>query len=193
MLTTKPKLVTPPEEQVVTTAEMKGHLRVDFADDDSQIAGFIAAATARLDGYSGILGRCLVSQSWSFQLSEWPRSCLLLPFPDVSSATISYSDTAGDDQEADSEMYELVEGARGTSLSLKSAFARPALFQDVETPITVTMIVGYGDAEDIPHPIKIAVMMLAAHFYEHRGAGEEAETMPFGVHALVAPYRRALL
>ncbi|APE45372.1 hypothetical protein BOO69_08260 [Sulfitobacter alexandrii] len=178
---------------VVSTAEMKAHLRVDFADDDAQIEGFIKAATARLDGYAGILGRCLVTQTWSMRISDWPKSCLLLPFPDVSAALIEYQDSDGDDRPVDAGMYELVEGPRGSSVLLRPSFTRPAVFQDVEMPITLTMTAGYGNPAAVPHPIKTAIMMLAAHFYAHRGAAEKAETMPFGVSALVAPYRRGLL
>ena len=59
-----PALVTPPSGAVVTLAAAKAHLRVDHDLDDSAIGALIAAAEAHLDGYGGILGRCLLTQTW---------------------------------------------------------------------------------------------------------------------------------
>ena len=49
------------DDPLLTTAEAKAHCRVDTSDDDTLIASLVKAATAHLDGWSGILGRCLVS------------------------------------------------------------------------------------------------------------------------------------
>jgi hypothetical protein len=54
------RLVTLPNKSVLTHDEAKAHLRVD----DTLITALIAAATARLDGRDGILGRCLRSETW---------------------------------------------------------------------------------------------------------------------------------
>jgi hypothetical protein len=56
--------INPPTEPVLTLADAKPHLRVDHNDDDSLITALIAAATARLDGRDGILGRWLRQQTW---------------------------------------------------------------------------------------------------------------------------------
>lgn len=68
-----PVRVTPPAEPPVSLEEAKAHLRVDFGDDDLYVAGLIEAATAHLDGWSGILGRALVTQTWRQDLCGFPR------------------------------------------------------------------------------------------------------------------------
>ena len=60
----RPVLVTPPAETPVSRTEAKAHLRVDGTGDDDLIDGLIDAAVAHLDGYTGILGRCMVTQTW---------------------------------------------------------------------------------------------------------------------------------
>ena len=56
--------VIAPAEPVVALADVKADLRVDHSDPDSVIQAQIDPATSQLDGYSGVLGRCLVSQTW---------------------------------------------------------------------------------------------------------------------------------
>src|SRR5690606_10673336 len=60
----RPVRVTPPAIQPVTLAEAKLHLRVDHDDEDALISNLIQAATGHLDGWTGILGHCLVEQVW---------------------------------------------------------------------------------------------------------------------------------
>ena len=67
---------------------------------------------------------------------------------------------------------------------------RPAL------GIEVDVVVGYGDAAvDVPEPLRQAVRLLIAHWYENRGLMSEAATavLPQNVAALIAPYRMLAL
>ena len=80
-----PYLVTPPAALPVTLAEMKAHLRVVHADDDADIAAKQAGAVAMLDGWGGVLGRCIMPQTWAVDVTgAGPH---LLPFPDASNIT----------------------------------------------------------------------------------------------------------
>lgn len=80
-----PVLVTAPTAEVVSVAELRDYLRAS-GDDDAVIAGLAAAVVAHLDGWTGILGRCIRSQVWSVDL---PKGKSTLPFPDVVSATVN--------------------------------------------------------------------------------------------------------
>ena len=80
-----PYLVTAPAALPVTLSEMKAHLRVVHADDDADIAAKQAGAVAMLDGWGGLLGRCIMPQTWAIDVTgPGPH---LLPFPDASDAT----------------------------------------------------------------------------------------------------------
>lgn len=82
----RPVLVDPPTVPVVTLQEMKEHLRVDpnVTDQDDMISALGAAATAHLDGWTGVLCRCIMPQKWALDL---PAGRHVLPFPDVMEAT----------------------------------------------------------------------------------------------------------
>ena len=55
------------------------------------------------------------------------------------------------------------------------------------------MTVGYGDAAiDVPEPLRQAIRLLVAHWYENRGLIVPAASiavLPATVAALIAPYR----
>lgn len=80
-----PYLVTEPAEYPVTLEDMKAHLRVAHDDDDLDIDARIASATAHLDGWGGVLGRCIMPQTWAIDVcGPGPH---LLPFPEASDVT----------------------------------------------------------------------------------------------------------
>lgn len=90
-----PIRTVPPAETPVSLADAKVHLRVDHGDDDTYIGAIVAAATEHLDGWNGILGRCLVTQTWTLDRDE---ACdFVAPFPNttlVSEATTDGVTTA---------------------------------------------------------------------------------------------------
>lgn len=88
-----PVLVTAPVATAISLAEAKAHLRIDHADDDAMIEALIAAATAHLDGWRGVLGRCIMSQTWSVTVQD--AGIYVLPMPDVTAALIDYDDGDG--------------------------------------------------------------------------------------------------
>lgn len=55
----------------------------------------------------------------------------------------------------------------------------------------IRFIAGFGpDASDIPADLRHAVLMLAAHYFEHREAATHPLTpLPLGVGSLLAPHR----
>ena len=59
--------------------------------------------------------------------------------------------------------------------------------------IEIDIVAGYGDEPDaVPAPLRQAIRMLVAHWYENRGviaARGEVASMPQSVAALIAPFR----
>jgi uncharacterized phiE125 gp8 family phage protein len=189
-----PVLITPPAVQPVTLAEAKLHLRVDANDEDTLIQSLIAAATAHFDGWSGTLGRCLITQTWSVPFGSWPIDGLMqLPYPNISSPVLTYRDTANVTQTVSAGLVTLYSNHIGTTLRLSDAFTYPDVFDDTATPITVQFTAGYGATGiDVPAPIRQAMLLLIGHLYANREAaisGGMAQ-LPLGIAALVAPYRR---
>lgn len=78
------KLITPPASPVVSLADLKAHLRVDHSDEDALIASLEAAAVSYLDGWGGVLGRCILAQTWAFDAQQGEVTS---PMPNVTAAT----------------------------------------------------------------------------------------------------------
>lgn len=185
----RPVLVTAPAALPVTIQEAKEHAIIDFADDDALVDRLVRAATDHLDGYGGILGRCMVNQEWRQDYVGW-TSCLRLPFPNVSAAAVEYTDEDGNPQTVPAAEYEVIEDARGAMVQFLDGFARPALAKEW-TPISVTFTAGYGAPDDVPWDIKAAICMLAAHWYDERRAASDKtlKPVPYAVDALLAKHR----
>jgi uncharacterized phiE125 gp8 family phage protein len=56
--------------------------------------------------------------------------------------------------------------------------------------IELDVVAGYGDeGSAVPEPLRLAVRLLLAHWYEHRGTAGALPPVPAAVTALMAPYR----
>lgn len=202
----RPVQTVAPAANVVSTDDIKGHvIAVEFDDDDALLDRLVSAATAHLDGWSGILGRCLISQTWRIDIDGFCYSDipgvpsgygLRLPFPDVSEITsITYYDADNVQQTVAGSSYSLKEDAVGSFVWFDSDFTIPSMYLRPDA-MSVTFVAGYGDAAtDVPEPIRQAIMLLAAHWYKNRAATSDApmSELPFAVSSLIAPYRRTRL
>ncbi|WP_333848548.1 head-tail connector protein [Phaeobacter italicus] len=183
----RPILTAPPAESPVSLDEVKAQASVDFADDDALLTGLRDAAVAYLDGFRGVLGRAMVTQTWQVQRATWVRE-LRLPVPDVSAVAISYTDAAGVEQTVAAGNIHVLPIATGTLVRLSDDFGLPALEVGNPAPITVQFTCGFGAAADVPANLKLAINALAATWYETRSAQPD-EALPMGVEVLIRPYR----
>jgi len=183
-----PVVVITPAAPVVSFDEVEKHLVEVPAEDQSHVEALTAAATAWIDGPAGWLGRALGPQLLEWQLDRWPCGNWrwpIIPFLEVDSVT--YIDEAGDE-------HTLADPDLSDSGSLPTARGRAG-------DVRIQYWAGYGkrdpdDAENwlasVPPPIKVAIMMLVAQWYETREAvvvGQTPAAMPFAVDALLHPYR----
>ena len=176
----------------VSLADAKLHLGYDAADRDAEIAAFVAAAVARLDGWGGVLGRCLVAQTWRQPLSGFPSGPeIVLPFPDVASATIAYTDTAGSDQTVSAADWSLHETSVGAAIVLDDDASWPSTATRPDA-VRITFTAGYGAAaSDVPQPIRSAILLMTGDLWRSREAGSAPAGALGGVaDLLLAPYRR---
>lgn len=193
----RPKLITAPAELAVSVSDAKGHLRVAHSSEDTVIGAFVGAAIAHLDGYSGILGRCLVTQTWRQDFAGWPEDGRLrLPFPDVDldSVVVTYLDTLADEQIVPEAQYEVLQDARGVYVEFRAAFTAPTLEDDRAAPVWVTFDAGYGAAASVPAAIKAAILLITGDLYENREntviSDARVQAMPIAADRLLTPYRR---
>ena len=190
----RPIRISPPAEKPVSIPEAKSAARVDTDDDDALIGGLIDAAISHLDGWSGVLGRCLVNQDWRLSLRDWP-SCrfIRLPFPDVSAVTVKYFNESDTEQTVSASFVQLLEDELGAFIRFSDEFTFPGVFDDRGDGVRVHFTAGYGPAAtDVPPSIRTAILLMVAHWYSNREASVEGQTseIPFGASALIAPFRR---
>lgn len=162
-----PVRVTPPTERLVDLQDMRAYLRVDGTHEDPLIEYLQDAAVAHLDGWRGILGRCILPQEW--QVSYDRAGCHRLPFPDV-------TEISAVDAEGDPAVAALSHDAIGSLVT-------------IDRPATVRLVAALP--EDVLPVVAQAVKLLVGHWYKHReavGAGGMAE-MPITVQALIGPLR----
>lgn len=200
----KPALVTPPAAPPVTLSEAKAHLRVEHSEDDTMITAMIAAAVSYLDGWTGILGRCLMPQAWRFDFARFPCDrTIRLGFPGMVSAgddapVVTYLDSAGAEQTLVATAYHTVEDALGSVLRLASGAAWPSTACH-PAAVSVTATFGYPDAAAVPPAIKAAILLVTGDLYRNRettGVGSGtigAIPMSTTVDNLLAPYRHGFV
>lgn len=190
----RPVLVTPPSAAPVTLDEVKAHLREDSTDQDALIGGLIAAAVMHLDGWTGILGRCLMPQTWRQDYNCFER-CLRLPlFPVTSISSVKYEDEAGTVQTISASNYALQNDDLGAFIRFKSTYTFAGV--SAERPaVHAEYVAGYADADDVPAPLKAAMLLMIGHWYANReavsiGSGIQTQVVPMAADMLIAPYRR---
>ena len=178
----------------VSVAEAKAQLRIDTSDEDALIGSLSVAARMLVER---TLGLALITQTWSYFLDVWPeRGCIalpLLPVQAVSAVTVHDADGGASVLDADSYSVDVLSAP--ARLVLKSA--TPSVVTRSFNAFEVAFTAGYGDdAADVPQPIRHAILLLVAHWFERRepvelGAGPQE--VPVIVAGLLHPYRRVRL
>lgn len=187
-----PVRVTAPASLPVSLAELKTHLRVDSDESDAELGLLLEMAVGSLDGWSGELGRCLITQTWRMDLPCFPNGdTIRLPFPNVSATVVVYTDDSDTEQPLASGKYSLHESAGGTLLVLDDEEVWPST--DIRPDaVRITMTVGYGAAAaNVPAEIRWAILAIAAEFWRNREAMAHAGDLVRGYTArLLAGHRR---
>lgn len=194
----RPVLVTAPTIKPVTLTEAKAWLDISYTEKDTVITGLIATATAHLDGWTGILGRCLCEQTWRQDFDRFAR-CLRLPLaPVISITSVKYDDENGDEQTVSSSDYALLVDDLGPYVKFGDEFSFPAL-SAARPAVRVTYLAGYADisgspkTSSVPDDIKHAIALLVRHWFDNPTAvvvGVSAQAMPMAVDSLLAKHRR---
>jgi uncharacterized phiE125 gp8 family phage protein len=184
-----------PAADVVSDAEAKSHLNVSFDDDDTFIASLVDAATERVDGHAGILGRALIDQTWRQDLAGFGDRMGLPLAPAASITSVTYYDTDNAQQTLATSVYQLLTDELGPYVSLKPDQLWPSTYVRADA-VSITFVAGYGiDGSDVPTPIRAAILLMVGDLYANRetiiiGTGAGKIPMSTTVDALLSPYRR---
>jgi uncharacterized phiE125 gp8 family phage protein len=174
-----------PTEPLISVQDAKAHLRVDHDEEDALIASLIAAAESHLDGWTGVLGRALVTQTWRQDFASFDDMRLPL-WPVASVSSVTYKDATGAVQTVPASDYELLADGLGAYVAVKSS---PA-----SSSVSVTFVAGQPVA-DVPAAIRHAALFIVGDLYRNRETavvGATASQIPVSatVNALITPFRR---
>lgn len=173
-------------------AEFKTHLRMGtgFSDDDIQdglLESFLRAAIASIEARTG---KILIERTFSWTLTQWRDvDGQALPVAPVKAiASLILRDRADEEEVVDPSHYHL-------EMDMHRPVIRPGGAVLPVIPLggttEITFVAGIApDWAGLPADLAQAVLLLAAHYYEHRhetalGGG----CMPFGVTSLIERYR----
>lgn len=191
MATHAPFLLTAPTEAPVDVADQVLHSVVGHTGDNALLTSYINAAVAHLDGYDGVLGRCLCTQTWAFWAERWCAQFPLL-FRNVANVSVTYLDVAGVEQTVAAQNFVVLPTRPQDALVFLPDFVAPGLSPAHPAPIRIAITAGSA-ASDVDENLKQIVRLLAAHFYEQREAVSLAAApavLPMGVQMLIDSARR---
>lgn len=172
---------------------IKDHVVVDHDEHDILLLRQSAVAVRHLDGYSGILGRALVEQTWRLWLPCAPRGAVALPLPPLIDVDeILYVDPEGVDQILPDDQYVVIDGEQAR---VEPAYgcSWPSMRRQSRA-MSITFRCGYGAPGDVPEDLQQAVLLMIADQYKNRESGVEGTISSDLVgsvdfKSLISPYR----
>jgi len=180
----------------IPVAQFKDHLRLGtgFADDavqDGVLENYLRAALSAIEARTG---KMLFSRSFQWVLTAWrDLGAQALPTAPVTAITsLTITDRLGNEDIIASDRYYLEQDMHRPRL-VATSLVLPTI--PVGGSATIVFEAGFGSAwSDIPADLRQAVLLLAAHYYEHRSdATAPLSEIPHGVAALIARYRNVRL
>lgn len=192
----KPVLVEPPAALPVTLEEVKTALRVDGTDSDAEIERLIRSAVAHYEGWSGVLGICLVEQTWRQDYGRFEQLMALGLRPVQEVVSVKWRNAVGQISTVPSASYALKEDGGGRSIvRFVNDFSMPGDLYETE-PVFIEFKVGWplgGDGKPTtPADIQTAIILrVQKHFDE--AAQLASDVLERVERDLVAKYRTPLL
>lgn len=170
------RLITEPSGQPVTLQEARDFLAVTTTDADILINSVLLASVSHVEQQ---VRRAFMPQTWevcypSFPLDGEPMRPVFPPT--ISITSVSYFDLAGVSQTWNSSNYTsiLFQGPRPSPGVVRPnvGVAYPSTYER-DDAVTIRFVAGYVNPEQIPKQLRYAILMLMAHWYEHREAVAE--------------------
>lgn len=188
-------LITPPALEPVSLAEVKAHLRIDTSTDDLLLSALIATSRQQIEA---VLDLALINQSWSLTLDSWPPSRTTdLPIAPVSALTaVRTFDADGIASPLPLASFQLDSASNPPRVHCKTILTVATPLRALAA-IEISFIAGFGaTAAAVPAPLRQALLLLVAHWYDNRSAGDASisvQAIPDAISSLLAPYRQPRL
>ena len=173
---------------ILTTAEVKAHLKVDTTADDTLIDNLRDAATNSAQEYTN---RFFTSTTLTQYADKWSEIAELYKSPLQSITHIKYYDSDDSLQTLSSSVYNSDASAMPARIALAVNQSYPTT-SDRIAAIRVEYIVGATAANLVDNAIKQAVLLTIGHWYQNREAvivGRIATELPMAAKYLLDQYK----
>jgi len=188
----RPVLVTAPAVLPVSVVDVKKALRIDSNDDDSTIETLIQAAVDHYEGWTGILGICLVEQTWRQSFDRFEHSICLPLGPVIQAVSVSWRNAAGQISTVPAASYGLETSAGGQShIRFRNAFSRPSDIYE-RAAVSVEYKAGWPVVDEkptVPKDICTAIIARVQIGYE-QSATDAGSALSIIEDALISKWRR---
>lgn len=187
-------LTSGPAVEPVTVADAKAHLRIDASAEDVLLGSLLLTSRLHIEA---ALGLALINQTWMLVLDRWPGDGIVeIPIAPLQAITaVRVRDTAGTPSVVAPTSYLVDIASKPPRLVWNNA--APPVPGRFANGIEIDLSVGFGaNAASVPAPLKHAILMLTAHWYEHRDPveiGSATARIPDAVHDLIQPFRKIRL
>ncbi len=173
----------------LSLADAKTFLKIEHGVEDVLISSMITAARVQLETR---LNRAFIRQMWAQYIDIVPyhQTVSLRVNPVSSLQDIAVIDEFGNYNIIDSSLY--VFDIKADPAFVKFTRALPNIAAEF-SGIRFRFWAGYGPGvNDVPAPIRQAIMQLVAFWYENRGpiAGGEIHHIPADILQMIAPYKK---
>lgn len=182
---------TQPPAALLSVDDIKAHLNLTRDDQDALLASLEKRAVNYFDGYSGILGRAIMRQTWTQTFPKLSEKMRLDIGNVVSVTSVTYYDTESAEQTLNSSLYYLHSDGIGHYIKRKAVASYPET-EERDNAVTVEFLAGWATAADVPEAIQAGVLLLIGHLYNNDSeiGTDQMHDLPFGFHDLVAPFRK---
>lgn len=176
--------ISGPEDEPVTLPQLKAELRIDDDTEDDSLALYIETAREYIEEVTGL---ALGEQEWRLTLDHWPsgrepwwdgvkqlavselagpqRELHMPRYPLRTVDSIEVFDAAGNGESVSvSDTFIVDTSQRPGRLVLDFGATWPTALQNANA-IVIDYTAGYTS---IPAPLRLAVLRMASHLYEHR-------------------------
>jgi uncharacterized phiE125 gp8 family phage protein len=190
-----------PATPVLTLDEAKAYLEHVDDDHDGMIGRLIAAATGKLDGRDGLLGRALHPQTWELVQPEFPCRELELPLPPTMEVlSVSYLDPNRNERQlTEGENFRVIPGGWEGHVVVPSQHRSwPATAPELDA-VRIRFRAGYelvDGKSTVPEQIRQMIGLTVNTWFAHREqiiTGTIVATIPDAVLPLVDAYRNPII
>jgi uncharacterized phiE125 gp8 family phage protein len=187
------EVLTPPAG-AVTVEDVIAHLRLIEPLDDDELPDadlvqlYMMAAETKVENATG---RALSERELLFRCDAFGKSVKLPVAPVIDVTAVTYLDRDGEEQTLADTVYAVLDKLENPRLVLKPGQSWPSTWE-IGGAVAVTFTAGWEDPENIPAPLRMAVLQTIGGMYEFREEVSTAQVseLPNGVWSLIADYVR---